>query len=869
MAMSAQNPSIVDGPESLYRQLPLSGLEIRLLRLEPSGGPSAEIRASLIKYNMEEIKNENPSFQALSYTWGNNSAARNIIINGIKLPVADNLYSFLQHRCEASQCIDLWVDAICINQNDLLEKNHQIPMMSMIYATASSLVIWLGPSSFDSGLAIQSIFSLGCGSPYDKIATIPHNEWQAIQSLLERPWWKRIWIIQELTMGAMGTKLDKAQIYCGQARVPWTNLVVAAARMKANQDDQRQAFPAITDILELDSLRDTAGHFLLRSTPEALFDLLCRYRHCQASNKRDKIYAIWNMFITKPSNRLEARYDESVEKVYTDFAAALLSGESKLEILRQCSNGDPDLPSWAPDWSTTLGSLPLPLRKIQRYFDVPWWAEPQYTKPKTTIGANGICQPSPVIFRCNGPPITSEHEMLLKRRIKQLEMAVKGAAVIKDLDDVPKNFAFHQIPGLKDLFPELLHREDFMLVVGHENPHLPDKPDALQQGELITERNMKRWLLQELKHSNSKPLYETATSVDASFKVDKNEKTLEIKGILWDELEICHESFVEDVDRNWTDATRFMVAIGHCKHLATSNKKASIMYPTINQLLEAFWSTLFVGQSTGKLESRYEDWLPEISKSWSPGQPPMSAKTAGLVELAEMCEAFDQSLSTIVTGTEDCPSTFISELDPQLKERAFPQHDDDYIALLCQLASTWQEQPYDLYHRPFNLANIVPDPYWECRRHSDELAKQQAKKRRVRHITSDVDDPEDAEDADHSDRKLVYQAIDDSNKALRQQPSLVPQDTLEAGIEKFALGRRFFITKKGYFGLGPQKLEPEDRIAVLFGSGVPFVLRKCPTIRGKRAWRIIGECYVQGIMQGKVIRKWELGTCEAQMLLLI
>ncbi|UKZ59560.1 uncharacterized protein TrAtP1_000861 [Trichoderma atroviride] len=867
--MSAEDPNIVDSPEWLYRQLPLSELEIRLLRIEPRGGPSAEIRASLVKYNLQGRPNDVTSFQALSYTWGHNSFAHNIIINGVKLPVADNLYSFLQHRQETNQCIDLWIDAICINQNDLLEKNHQIPMMNMIYGRASELIIWLGPPSFDSELAIQSILEMGSGSPYDKLFTVENDVWQAIQSLFERPWWKRIWIVQELTMGAMGIKLGNAAIHCGQAHVSWTNVVIAAARMKAHQDDRRQTFPAITDILELDSLRDTAGHFLFKPSSQAWFDLVCRYRSFQASNKRDKIYAIWNMFSVLPSNRLETRYDESVAKVYTDFAAMLLLGESKLEILRQCGNGDHDLPSWVPDWSAPLGSQPLPLRNIQRYFDVPWWAEPEYTEPKKPYRADGSGERSPVTFHYNAPPRTSEDEVLRQRRIKRLEMAALGSAVINDLEDVPANFAFHQMsPDKKDQLRELLQREDFILAVAHENPHLPEEPDALQQAELITEREMKKWLLQELKHSSSEPLYATATSVDASFKIDKNEKTLKIKGILWDELEICHESFAEDVDKDWTDATRFMVAVGCCKHLAMSNKEASIRYPTINQLLEAFWSTLFVGQATGKLEPRYEDWLPEISKSWSPGQPPMAAKTAGLVELAEICEALDQSLSTLDTGTEDCGSKFVSKLDPQLKERAFPQHDDAYVALLCQLASTWQEQPYDLYHRPFHLVNMVPDPYWECRRHSDELAKRQAKERRVNHITSDVN-VDSPEDADHSARKLVHQAMDATDEALRQQPSLVPQDTLKAGIGRFALGRRFFITKKGYFGLGPQKLEPGDRVAVLFGSGVPFVLRKCPAIAGRRAWRIIGECYVHGIMQGEVIRKWELGTSEAQMLLLV
>ncbi|EHK48140.1 hypothetical protein TRIATDRAFT_180361, partial [Trichoderma atroviride IMI 206040] len=168
--------------------------EIRLLRIEPRGGPSAEIRASLVKYNLQGRPNDVTSFQALSYTWGHNSFAHNIIINGVKLPVADNLYSFLQHRQETNQCIDIWIDAICINQNDLLEKNHQIPMMNMIYGRASELIIWLGPPSFDSELAIQSILEMGSGSPYDKLFTVENDVWQAIQSLFERPWWKRIWI---------------------------------------------------------------------------------------------------------------------------------------------------------------------------------------------------------------------------------------------------------------------------------------------------------------------------------------------------------------------------------------------------------------------------------------------------------------------------------------------------------------------------------------------------------------------------------------------------------------------------------------------------------------------------------------------------
>ncbi|KAL6862071.1 hypothetical protein J3F83DRAFT_221824 [Trichoderma novae-zelandiae] len=177
-----------------------------------------------------------------------------------------------------------------------------------------------------------------------------------------------------------------------------------------------------------------------------------------------------------------------------------------------------------------------------------------------------------------------------------------------------------------------------------------------------------------------------------------------------------------------------MVAVGCCKYLTMTNKRAANKYPQVAELLEAFWSTSFVGQPLGNK----------------------------------------------VTDEAD-----------------------------------------DLYDRPFNLLNVIPDPYWESRRQGAELAKQQAKQPKVRCIRSGVDGFKDPPDRDFLNR--VYDNVDE---AVKQQPSLILRNTLPAAIEKYALGRRFFITKKGYFGLGPQNTEPGDRIAVLFGSGVPFGLRR-------------------------------------------
>ncbi|UKZ78188.1 hypothetical protein TrVFT333_005923 [Trichoderma virens FT-333] len=838
--MSLQSPNGVGSSELLYQQLPLNELEIRLLRLE-SGAGSTEIRASLIKCRLLDIKAGGPSFEALSYTWGQTSITKDIIINGIKFPVTENLCNMHQSKGP-------------------LGKNHQIPMMNLIYSAARALIIWLGESSSDSDLAMEWIDYLGRASAYDKMPNIPNNAWQAMQSLLERPWWRRIWIVQELTTGAMGKKLEKASIICGHARVSWISVVVAAARMKAYQDDKRQVFPTITEILELDSLRDSAGNYLSNQpTPKALFDLICRYRHFLATNGRDKIYAIWNMFTILPSRRLQTRYDQSVEEVYVDFATEMLSNETGLEVLRHCVNGSPDIPSWVPDWSVPPGSLPLPFRNIQRYFDVPWWAEPHFEEPRAPIRADGTREEKQVRYYVSPLVNNAETEKMRERRIKRLEWSATGSSVIKSLDDIPEHFAFHNCfpDDIKEQIKALLPRDDFLFVVADENPNVPENPDAVQRGELVNERKMKKWLLQELRHSTAKPLYTTATAVNANFKIIKDEKCLQIKGILWDELEVCHESFVEDVDRNLADATHFMVAVGCCKQLAVSNRSSINKYPNNAELLEAFWSTLIVGQAIEdkttvepQNQPRYEDWLPEIPKTWTPSQPPVTAKTTGLVDIAEVTEAIERSTSLLHEQQEDDAPKFVHQLHPQLRERAFPPHDAEYVALLNKLASAWHQQPYDLYHRPFDLLNVIPDPYWESRRQNDEIAKQQAKER----------------DKIYQIKCRTYDAVDE---ILKQQPSLVPQGTLPAGIEKYALGRKFFITRKGYFGLGPQQSEPGDRVAVIFGSGVPFVIRKCVTAAGKQAWRIVGECYVHGIMQGEVIQKWELGSVEARMLFLI
>lgn len=75
----------------------------------------------------------------------------------------------------------------------------------------------------------------------------------------------------------------------------------------------------------------------------------------------------------------------------------------------------------------------------------------------------------------------------------------------------------------------------------------------------------------------------------------------------------------------------------------------------------------------------------------------------------------------------------------------------------------------------------------------------------------------------------------------------------------FWKGRKFFCTKEGYFGLGPQSLMEGDLCCVLFGAKVPFVLRE---VEG--SYVLVGKCYIQGIMHGEAVERWRNGGSEVE-----
>jgi hypothetical protein len=183
-------------------------------------------------------------YEALSYTWGSDQARVAVLITDdtsavpAVLLIGSNLSSALRHLRYQDRSRSLWIDAICINQSDISERTAQVRRMAEIYEQASRVVVWLGPGDNSSALAIKTLDYLGrqvvtttdmwmfctpdSEEPYwcEANCKLPYDErtWEAISELLARPWFTRVWVIQEIQLAN-----HDAVMQCGAHEISWSN----------------------------------------------------------------------------------------------------------------------------------------------------------------------------------------------------------------------------------------------------------------------------------------------------------------------------------------------------------------------------------------------------------------------------------------------------------------------------------------------------------------------------------------------------------------------------------------------------------------------------------------------------------------------
>lgn len=168
---------------------------------------------------------ECPEYVALSYSWGNQYLTRPIMLNGFPKHVTASLEVALR-ELRRRRVPTAWVDALCIDADNSYEKVCQLSQMSKIFSKASKVVVWLGPAADDSDDAMNA---LSAGKNGDE--AIRHGV--AIAKLLERPYWQRVWIIQEIA------KASVVEVWCGPKTLTWNVFFTGVQRWWKTQGHHR------------------------------------------------------------------------------------------------------------------------------------------------------------------------------------------------------------------------------------------------------------------------------------------------------------------------------------------------------------------------------------------------------------------------------------------------------------------------------------------------------------------------------------------------------------------------------------------------------------------------------------------------------
>lgn len=308
-----------------------------------------------------------PAFEALSYTWGPPDNPGTAFIRPTSgndhvstLPIGKNLESALRHLRSASECRTLWIDAICINQGDDKEKATQVVRMADIYSRATRVVVWLGPAENDSNLAVATLDYLGAQvvattdsfrmtAPeaeeptwYDNDLRLPYSdeEWRAIDALIHRPWFTRVWTAQEIQLA---NRL--AIVQAGSAAMSWSHFRCAIHCLT----DKNQHGPKRLDI-------PLVNGSVISSKDRPLFDLFLRYQVRECSNAHDKVYGMLAMVPPGFAAATRPDYKQPVSKTYMDAFIANTTLLERWDVFGcDVFARSPELdkaPSWVPDLQT-------------------------------------------------------------------------------------------------------------------------------------------------------------------------------------------------------------------------------------------------------------------------------------------------------------------------------------------------------------------------------------------------------------------------------------------------------------------------------------------------------------------------------------
>ncbi|KAF1823046.1 uncharacterized protein K489DRAFT_305603, partial [Dissoconium aciculare CBS 342.82] len=308
-------------------------------------------------------------FTPLSYTWGEPAQTKRIYINGAHLPVTAQLHramtclrklqsnlikkDFFSESSNSSETF-WWIDAICVNQQDLDERSHQVSLMTRLYRSAELVHVWLGDEDDTTTKAMRLVHHVAYRpTSYEDILS-----WKYIRKpgQTHRP------------AGPEIALPSAVMINCGSQQCTWEELMRTASTLSFFSDDlaieSAQAGKALAHSPTVSCFQNAMALDEVRAATArgqkyiAFTDLACHTRDCLATDARDKVYAMLPM--TNP-DEIPTKADYRIDKFEAYVAVLLPLFSSDLNFLAACQNEEMplDRPSWIPDFNQPWIAHPI------------------------------------------------------------------------------------------------------------------------------------------------------------------------------------------------------------------------------------------------------------------------------------------------------------------------------------------------------------------------------------------------------------------------------------------------------------------------------------------------------------------------------
>ncbi|CAG8977308.1 hypothetical protein HYALB_00012713 [Hymenoscyphus albidus] len=253
---------------------------------------SFAVKQLRLKDTMRDLWNKAPW-----YAWGEGNESEYLSIRGKKYGVRENLWLALkQLRLErTTRC--LWIDAICINQTNTAERNHQVDQMSLIFSQAVRVVVWLGSSTEESDDTLSFIARVNVGLEFDDYPNQQFSDhWENFIGLCKRPYWTRLWIIQEVALAI------RIVLCCGSLEVDWGHFISVDHMVRlwiARKRLDNEYMP----VLRTGTIPQRLSKIRLLDGPELpsyerdphLLDLLFEFNESQCKDIKDRIFGLLSL----------------------------------------------------------------------------------------------------------------------------------------------------------------------------------------------------------------------------------------------------------------------------------------------------------------------------------------------------------------------------------------------------------------------------------------------------------------------------------------------------------------------------------------------------------------------------------------------